>query len=356
VRLEQIFFVAFFAVIALVAFVILRPFVTFIVLAGILTYVLFPVYGFFRQRVRRPEVAAAISILLTLLVMVLPFVFFITELAEQVGGAYDNLKLESIDRIAAYVERLSGYRPDLRSMLASGLEQIRASMVDLAPDILGSIGELLIGLFVMFFVMYYGFRDGERFVKRIRDLLPLEPSLKVSLFHQVRTITHAVLYGQVMTAVIQGVLGTLGFLAFGVPNGLFWGSLMIVTALLPILGTPVVWIPAAISLFLSGQTARGIGLLIYSGTLVMNIDNFLRPRLVAGRTQIHPVLILIGVLGGFRVFGIIGLLIGPLVLALLVAFVKFFETAYLPPKISLVIPPEAGKQELEGRGPISSAS
>jgi predicted PurR-regulated permease PerM len=127
---------------------------------------------------------------------------------------------------------------------------------------------------------------------------------------------------------LQGALGTLGLLIFGVPKWLFWGAIMMLTAFIPFLGTPIVWIPAVASLLLGGNTARGIGLLIYSATLVMNIDNFLRPKLMSGRTQVHPVLILIGVLGGLKVFGIVGMLVGPLILALLVAFVRFYEEAY----------------------------
>jgi predicted PurR-regulated permease PerM len=330
VRRENIFFAAFFAVVGILAVVILQPFLNFIVLAGILTYTLFPLYGFFVARLRRPSLSAALAVVVTLLVMVLPAVFLISELVQQVSGAYTNLKPQNIERITDYVERFTGYK--FQAMLDSGLEQIRKSMLALAPNILGSIGDLLLGLFVMFFVMYYGFRDGEAFVERIRLLLPLEPSLKESLFYELRTITQAVLYGQVMTAVVQGALGAIGLLIFGVPNWLFWGAIMIVTSFLPLVGTPVVWVPAALSLILGGSTARGIGLLIYSGTIVMNIDNFLRPRLMAGHTKIHPVLIMIGVLGGLKVFGFVGLLVGPLILALLVAFTKFYEQAYLRSK------------------------
>jgi len=326
-RQEQIFFGGLFAVIAVLAAVILWPFITFIVLAGILTYALFPIYRFFLARLRRPQLASALAIVLTLLVMVLPAIFLIRELVQQVSGAYTNFKPQNIERVTDYLDRVTGYR--FQEMFDSALEQIRASILALAPNILGSVGQVILGLFIMFSVMYYGFRDGEKFVKRIRELLPLEASLKESLFHELRTITQAVLYGQVMTAVIQGALGALGLLIFGVPNWLFWGAIMIVTAFIPLLGTPIVWVPAALSLLLGGSTARGIGLLIYSGVLVMNIDNFLRPRLMSGRTTVHPVLILIGVLGGLQVFGFVGLLVGPLILAMLVAFVKFYEEAYL---------------------------
>lgn len=327
-RQEQIFFAAFFAVVAVLAIVILWPFLSFIVLAGILTYTLFPIYGFLQSRLKRPSVASALAVIITLLLMVAPAVFLIGQLVKQLSGANTSLMMQNIDRVTDYLDRISGYR--FQDMLDSGLEQLRKSVLAIAPNVLGSIGELLLGLFVMFFVMYYGFREGHAFVARIQRLLPLEASLKESLFYELRTITQAVLYGQVMTAVIQGSIGALGLLIFGVSNWLFWGAIMILTAFIPMVGTPVVWVPAALSLILGGSTGRGIGLLIFSATIVMNIDNFLRPRLMSGRTQIHPVLILIGVMGGLKVFGFVGLLVGPLILALLVAFVKFYEHAYLP--------------------------
>ena len=262
-RQERIFFGLLFAVITVLAVVIMWPFLTYIVLAGILTYTLFPLYRFFYRRiVRRAEFASALSILVALLLMVLPAVYLISELARQVSGAYTNLQMQNIQRVADYLSGLTGNRIDFQEMLNSGLDAIRKSIVGLAPDILGSIGELLLGLFIMFFVMYYGFREGEAFIARIRQLLPLEASLKESLFYEMRTITQAVLYGQVMTAVIQGTLGGLALLVFGVSNWLFWGAIMIIMAFLPVLGTPIVWVPAAVGLILDGDMVRGIGLLV----------------------------------------------------------------------------------------------
>src|SRR5205823_2529163 len=248
---------------------------------------------FYRRIIPRPEFASALSILVALIVMVLPAVYLISELARQVSGAYTNFQMQNIQRIADYLSGLTGNRIDFQEMLNSSMDAIRKSIVGLAPDILGSVGELLLGLFIMFFVMYYGFREGEAFIARIRQLLPLEASLKESLFYEVRTITQAVLYGQVMTAIVQGTLGALALLVFGVSNWLFWGAIMIIMAFLPVLGTPIVWVPAAVGLILDGDTARGVGLLIFGSTIVMNIDNFLRPRLMSGRTKVHPVLILI---------------------------------------------------------------
>ena len=318
-----------FAVIAILSFAIALPFITYIVLAGILTYTLFPIYQFLNRRTRKPGLSAGLAIVVALVVMIIPSVYLVSELVDQVKGAYTTLHVESLQELVDSLNSATNLGIDLHETLDSTLEQIRQSIVGLAPNILGSISELLLGLFIMFFVMFYGFREGQGFITYLKELLPLEMGLKDSLFHEMRTVTQAVLYGQVLTAVIQGALGGLGFLICGVPNALFWGAIMMITAFIPLLGTPLIWVPAAVGLILDGQTTRGIVLLVYGATIVMNIDNFLRPKLVSGRSKVHPVLILIGVLGGLRVFGFIGLLVGPLILGVLVALIKFYEQNYL---------------------------
>jgi predicted PurR-regulated permease PerM len=331
-RQERIFFAVLFITVTVLALIVMQPFLTYIVLAAILTYTLFPVYHFIQNRLHRPELSSAISIVIALLLMVLPTFFLVSELVQQVSGAYSNFQEENIQRVADYLSGVTGNRIDFRTMVASSIDQIRRSIVGLAPNILGSITEVILGLFIMFFVMFYGFREGEAFIKRIKELLPLDANLKESLFYEMRTITQAVLYGQVMTAVIQGTLGAIGLLIFGIQGWIFWGSIMIIMAFLPVLGTPIIWVPAAVGQILDGEMGRGVGLLIFGSTIVMNIDNFIRPRLVSGRTKVHPVLILIGVLGGLKIFGFIGMLVGPLILALFVAFIKFYEQAYLQRK------------------------
>jgi len=261
--------------------------------------------------------------------MILPTIYLVSELVSQVSGAYSSFQADSLNQVGDYVNRITNGRVDLNEEITPTLDQIRKSIVGLAPNILGSISEFLLGMFIMFFVMFYGFREGHGFMAYLKDLLPLEAELKDSLFYELKTVTQAVLYGQVLTAVIQGGLGTLGLLVFGVKNWLFWGALMIITALLPVLGTPLIWVPAAVGLILDGETTRGVALLVYGATIVMNIDNFLKPKLVSGRTKVHPVLILIGVLGGLSVFGFIGMLVGPLILAMLVALIKFYEQHYM---------------------------
>ena len=306
------------------------PFMRYIVLAGVLTYTLFPIYRYILQRTQWPGISAGFAVLLALLVMILPTVYLVSELVDQVRGAYSTFQADSLRQVSNYLSGLTNGRVDFELMLESTFDQLRQSIVGLAPNsIVGSISELMLGLFIMFFVMFYGFREGQGFIRKIKDLLPLESGLKDSLFEELRTVTQAVLYGQVLTAVIQGGLGGLGLLVLGVPNALFWGAMMMITAFVPVLGTPLIWVPAGVGLIMDGAITRGALLLAYGVIVVMNIDNFLRPRLVSERAKVHPVLILIGVLGGLRVFGFIGMLVGPLILALLVALIKFYEQNYM---------------------------
>ena len=301
----------------------------YIVLAAILTYTLFPIYRFILRRTGHPGVSSGLSVVLALLLMILPTAYLVSELVHQVSGAYNTLQADWLRQAGDYLSGLTNGRLDFQEMLTSTLDQVRQSIVRMAPNVLGSISELLLGLFIMFFVMFYGFRQGEGFIRYLKELLPLEEELKDSLLSEMRNVTQAVLYGQVLTAVLQGGLGGVGLLIFGVPNALFWGAIMMITAFLPVLGTPLIWVPAGVGLILDGNTTRGISLLIFGATVVMNIDNFLRPKLVSHRSNVHPVLILIGVLGGLRVFGFIGMLVGPLILAILVALIKFYEQHYM---------------------------
>jgi predicted PurR-regulated permease PerM len=298
------------------------------VLAGILTYTLFPVYHFILQKTKRPQLSAGLGVVLALLLMILPTVYFVYALEEQVRTGYSSIQASTLTQVDDWLSRVTNGRITIQAN--ETLAQIQRSIAGLRPNILGSISEFVLGLFIMFFVMFYGFREGQGFILYLKELLPLDGELKDSLFYELRTITQAVLYGQVLAAIIQGALGTLGLLIFGVPNWLFWGAIMIITALLPVLGTGLIWAPAAVGLILNDEITNGVLLLVYGATIVMNIDNFIRPKLVSTRTKVHPVLILIGVLGGLSVFGFIGMLVGPLILAMLVALIKFYEQHYLP--------------------------
>jgi len=145
-------------------------------------------------------------------------------------------------------------------------------------------------------------------------------------------VTFAVFYGNIFVAIIQGILGGVGFFVLGVESPVLWGFVMILFALIPYFGTAIIWLPAALNLLFKGYlendasyTARGIILIVYGILVISSIDNILKPRLIGSKAQVHPVLVLLGVLGGLSLFGFIGLILGPVMLALLMTFVDIYE-------------------------------
>jgi predicted PurR-regulated permease PerM len=151
--------------------------------------------------------------------------------------------------------------------------------------------------------------------------------------------------GQILMSVLQGFLGGIGFLIAGLPNPVLWGALMALFALLPVLGTFMIWVPAGIYLLITGHVWQGVFLLSYGVVLILLIvDTFLRPKLLGHSSDLHPIFVLVGVLGGAAVFGFIGLFLGPLLVGVMVSVLKVWEQEYLDPMISRHVwnPPSGG--------------
>src|SRR5262245_5902302 len=331
---EQTFFVLTICAAFLGAFFLVYPFLHYLFWALLLTYMLYPVQRWLQLRIRKRGVVALLMILLILVAIILPAVFITTKLVGEVRVTVSIVtgspeRYAYLEKIEGWIEKMIGEPAALHTYKNQLIAQVRDFLVKSAPNFLGSISERLVGFFVMLFVMFYSLQSDHGTLERVRVLIPLAPNLKDKLIDEIRSVTRAVVYGQVVTALVQGSLGGLGFLMFGVPNAVLWGFVMIVLSFLPLIGTPIIWAPAGVFLILSGATARGIGLLLWGVILVMNVDNFLKPRLISGQSNIHPVVVLLGVLGGLKLFGFIGLVGGPLTLALLIALIHFYEDEYL---------------------------
>jgi predicted PurR-regulated permease PerM len=186
---------------------------------------------------------------------------------------------------------------------------------------LGALGTA-IGFILMMFILFFAIRDGQQILAVLRALIPASPQNKARLFNHLAGVTRAIVYGTGMTALTQGVLIAIGFAIAGLPSPIVFGVLAALFALVPMAGTPVVWVPAVLLLALQQRWGTAIFLLIW-GIAVSTLDNFLRPYLVAGRAQVGALTVFIGVLGGVSAFGPIGILLGPLVIALVIALIRF---------------------------------
>jgi predicted PurR-regulated permease PerM len=175
------------------------------------------------------------------------------------------------------------------------------------------------------FTMFYLFLDGDKAVRVLREWLPLDPKDSHALVHRCGEIISASVYGVVVLAAIQGTLGGLMFWWLGLPSPLLWGLVMILMATIPMLGTFVVWVPAAIYLAVTGHLIKAAILTFWGAVVIGMADNLLRPRLVGEKTKMHDLLIFFAVLGGLQAFGVLGILMGPVVLAVAITLLETFR-------------------------------
>jgi len=182
---------------------------------------------------------------------------------------------------------------------------------------------------VVFFTLFFVIRDKDKLIDYIKSILPFSKDVEKQLFESSTGITASVIYGQVVVGMLQGLIVGVSFFIFGVPNALLFTFLAILTGIFPIIGTTIVWVPVVIYLFLAGNSIPAIGVSLF-GVIASTIDNFIRPIIVSRRTNLHPALILIGMIGGIFFFGVIGFIIGPLILAYLLILLEIYRNTKVP--------------------------
>lgn len=235
-----------------------------------------------------------------------------------------NRSLELLD------SRFGIGQAQVRDQVQAMATQVSTVLVQGTMNVLGGLIQFVVALCMILFTLFYCFRDGERMVAVLADWIPLEPVRSRSLLARIAELIHASVYGVVVLALIQGALGTLAFWALGLPSPLLWGLVMSVFAAIPMLGTFVIWVPAVFYLIFQAQYGAALGLFLW-GTLVIGMsDNLLRPILVGQRTQMHELLIFFSVLGGLNVFGILGILMGPVLMAMATALLTAFRATDYP--------------------------
>ncbi|MBS3105177.1 AI-2E family transporter [Candidatus Woesearchaeota archaeon] len=336
----------FFAIL-LLAFYITRPFLPALFTGAIIAYLAYPLYEKILRRIRKKHIAAFIVTIFIILLFTLPFVLILGVVSKEAYATYITLSQHNLGTnflkvvckdenwlSCKFTKSFVGFLPeeDLDYYLQATIKRITGFIIDNASKFVATIPSILLNFFVMIFVVYYLLKDGEAIGKRIKNILPLKESHKQHVLDKFSEVTSAVLYGNISTALMQGILGGLGFWIIGMSSPILWGFVMMLFALVPYFGTAIVWLPAALNLIFIGylqndnsSTIRGIILVAYGILVISSIDNILKPRLIGAKGKVHPVLVLLGVLGGLSLFGFIGLILGPVMLALLMTFVGIYE-------------------------------
>lgn len=328
------------ALLGLLLYRILQPFFAPIAWALFIAFLLHPLHGWLTRRLGgRPSVSAALLTLATLLLLLGPltglaaaFVAQVTELlryAQALAAEHrpaqpsDLASLPVLGPTVVWLQDSFGISlAQIQGWAAEGARTVLKALASLGREAaLGALGTV-VGFIMMMFILFFAIRDGRAMFADLRALVPMSAIERARLFGHLASVTRAMVYGTGVTALVQGVLIGIGFALTGLPSPVVFGVLAALFALVPMAGTPFVWVPAVIVLAVQDRWYAAIFLLVL-GTVVSTIDNVLRPLLVSGRAQVGALTVFIGVLGGVSAFGPIGVVLGPLIIALVIALVRF---------------------------------
>lgn len=319
---------------AALSFLLIKKYLIYVLSAIIVAYLSYPIYKFLQSKIGNKTVSSLTTLLLVLVFAVTPFLIVTHVVYSQAGTVLRSTSDFSLDRfkidsLEEKIKQLTGKDFDLRGKIKSSFEGIGSTISSNLVNFVFNVKDFLIGIFIMIFVIFYLYKDGELVFGKLKSFIPLKDGNKDELFKELKQVTNGIFKGHMLTALVQGVVAAIGFFIFGIPNPVFWGFIVLILALLPIIGPFLIYIPAAAFYIIQNSMFIGLGLLIYGLVVVELVDNLVRPKLISHESKVHPVIVLLGIFGGLSIFGVAGIFIGPIIIAIFVALLRFWREEFL---------------------------
>ncbi len=347
---QQIFSIVFFALVVSLLYQIglmFKPFVFSALWAGLLAHWAFPLHlRLTRLFVGKEMLSAALLTVGAMAIVVVPLVVMGVMLVREAGVAEQEIRawisgggLQRLPEALATIPIIGGW---LKSALAGSatptfsLEQsVMTGVKELSQFLIGGMGGLLkntfaliVNFFMMLLILFFLFKDGQQWLSVLYDLIPMEESHKSKILVRLDQTIRAVVKGVLVTAIVQGLLAGMAYVALGVPFPMGLTALTIVLAPIPFGGTGLVWLPVALYLFWIGMTGKALAMLVWGIGVVSMVDQVLRPWLIGQDVQIPVLLLVLSVLGGLALYGLLGLFIGPILVSLLMTAVQIYREEY----------------------------
>ncbi len=336
-RSHNYILVALVLLAAALSFFVMRAFLVPVALAAIMGIALYPVYKWFLRKTKnRAALSAILTELAAIVVVLIPLVILGFRLAAEAGHV--AFYFSSPDNVAIFSAKAQGVAAKLGADIpgapayiahfTSGTNQLFQRTFSYLVNNSGyafiATFAFILNLFIFLITLFYLLKDSTRLLPRFSHLSPLGPEETIQISHRIINTVNSVVRGSLLVALIQSVVASIGYTIFGVPNSLIWGLVTGVASLIPGVGTPGVYFSTTLYLFITGHTLLGIGMFIWSASAIIIVDNIIGPKLIGGRAEIHPILILISVLGGLDFFGAAGIFLGPLAISILVGLLEIY--------------------------------
>ena len=323
-RLSRLLFYGYVLLLTYLVFLVLQPFLMPLAWAGVLALCFWPLFNRLQPRLGTTGAALLVTGIASLLLLA-PVVWVIWSLVEQLTGATAALqvalhRIENMERLQQFWALAQAHAPlpslaQIESQATAQLAQASANLTGQTAGILQNAAVFAMKTTIVFLALFFFLLDGHRMHTLLRRLLPFSPMQQERLMTQTRDLIAAGIRATLLIALLQGTTGGILFACLGIDSPVFWGLLMIFCALIPVVGSSLIWIPAAIVLLAGGHWIRGAILLLGGVVIISMIDTILRPLLLRGKTRTNGLLTLLSVLGGVATFGFLGLILGPVVLA-----------------------------------------
>jgi predicted PurR-regulated permease PerM len=323
---------------------VVAPFIEPIIIGILIGMLAFPLHDWMVVKLRgRRNLAALLGCLGLSLLILLPAFMVMVAILKQ-GLAYALVVSEwateenihsvlSHPTVQQFRHRLEELLPEnalspaaIKNQAISTATTVGKNFAGVSTAMLGSVTHFAFNFALMLFVLFFVLRDHDKMVSYIRHALPLSRSQEDILFKEIVDVSKSALLGSLLTAVTQGVVGGIGLALAGIP-GLFWGAIMAFASLIPFVGTALIWVPAALYLFFTGDTTWGIFMVFWGAVVVGSIDNFLRPLFMQGASM-NTVVVFFSLIGGLQMFGLMGLIYGPLIFAIALVFFRLYENEF----------------------------
>jgi predicted PurR-regulated permease PerM len=339
-----LYFSGLVCVVALMA-LLLYPFLSSMAWAGFIALATYPLHRRLVKLSRGHEnVAAALTTTVVMLAIVIPMGIIAVAFAGQATHVFVALQkfaasghipgreeLLNHPTVIQLTERFPVLKEiELQPVLVSAMKVMSGIAVGASKAVVINVFAGIFKFFIMVAVLFFAFRDGEKIASAFWDIVPFKETDKHVLQDTVKRVVNAVMYGIVLTCIVQGILGGVGFAIVGLPSPVFFGVVMIITAFIPVVGTALVWVPGALYLLATGQPGKALILTLWCIAVVSSIDNFIRPYFISTRSKIPLLVILLGVLGGLASMGFLGIIVGPLLFTISLELFRVYREDISP--------------------------
>ncbi len=313
------------------SFLLIKPLIISIIVGIILAFAFTPVYTFLLKYLKSKDLSALFICMVFALLLVIPLWLVTPLIFEQTVNVYNYVEnvdfITPLKTIFPYLLGSPAIPEIVESIIDSSFNRLLNNFTGIFT--IDNLITLSLQLLVVFFTFFFVLRDQQQFLDYVKSFLPFTKDIQSKLFTMSRDLTTSIIYGQIIVGVIQGIIVGISFFLFGIPNALFLTVLAIFMGIFPIIGTALVWVPVSIYLLAAGSIWPAMGVAVL-GVISSTIDNFLRPIIVSKKTNINSSILIVGMIGGLLLFGILGLILGPLILAYLLIILELYRNKKTP--------------------------